>query len=128
MHNRRLMIAVAWAALALPAAAAHAASVDREVDPLEKANRVGFAVYEFFDRHLIRPAAMTYQKVLPGPLRDGIRHVLDNLGEPRTAANDILQFRFEKAATAAIRFATNSTVGVFGFFDVATHLLSLIHI
>lgn len=122
MRKRRLMIAVALAALSIPAAAAHAASVGSEVDPLEKANRVGFAIYQFFDRNVIRPAALTYQKVLPGPLRDGIRHVLDNLGEPRTAANDVLQFRFEKAATAAIRFATNSTVGVFGFFDVATHL------
>jgi phospholipid-binding lipoprotein MlaA len=116
------MIAVALAALSMPAAAAHAASVGSEVDPLEKANRVGFAIHEFFDRHVIRPAALTYQTIVPGPLRDGVRHMLDNLGEPRTAANDVLQFRFEKAATAVVRFAANSTVGVLGFFDVATHM------
>ena len=91
-----------------------------KVDPAEKFNRGSYAIHEFFDRHLIRPLALTYQKIVPGPLRDGLRHILDNLGEPRVAANDILQGRFKKAGTAGLRFATNSTFGVLGFFDMAT--------
>ena len=120
MRNRRLLIAAATAALSVSGGVAHAADSMSEVDPLEKANRVGYAIHEFVDRHFIRPVALTYQKVVPAPLRDGLRHVLDNLGEPSIAANDILQGRFRNARTATLRFATNSTFGVLGLFDMAT--------
>ena len=120
MRNRRLLIAVALAALYVPANAAMAADSASKVDPAEKINRVGYAIHEFFDRHLIRPVALGYQAVVPSPLRDGIRHFMDNLGEPSVAANDVLQGRFKKARTATLRFATNSTFGVLGFFDMAT--------
>jgi phospholipid-binding lipoprotein MlaA len=94
--------------------------MEANVDPAEKINRVGYAVHEFFDRILIRPIAMTYVKVVPGVLRDGVRRMLDNLGEPSIAGNDLLQGHVLKARTATLRFATNSTFGVLGFFDMAT--------
>lgn len=120
MRKRRLLIVAAIAAFYGPASTASAADAPASGDPAEKINRVGYAIHEFFDRHLIRPAALTYQKVLPAPLRDGVRHMLDNLGEPNIAANDLLQGRLRKARTATLRFATNSTFGVLGFFDMAT--------
>ena len=120
MRKKRLLIVAAIAAFYGPASTASAADAPASGDPAEKINRVGYAIHEFFDRHLIRPAALTYQKVLPAPLRDGVRHMLDNLGEPNIAANDLLQGRLRKARTATLRFATNSTFGVLGFFDMAT--------
>jgi phospholipid-binding lipoprotein MlaA len=117
--KRRLLIAVALAALYVPAAA-HAADSASKSDPAEKFNRAGYAIHQFFDRVLIRPLAMTYQKVVPAPVRDGLRHVLDNLGEPSIAANDLLQGRLKNARTATVRFATNSIFGVGGIFDMAT--------
>ena len=120
MRKGRFLIVAVVAALSASGGAAHAADAASSIDPAEKANRLGFAIFEFFDRHLIRPAALAYMKVFPAPLRDGVRHMLDNLAEPRTAANDILQGRFKMAGTATLRFATNSTFGVLGFFDMAT--------
>jgi phospholipid-binding lipoprotein MlaA len=46
--------------------------------------------------------------------------VLNNLGGPVTAANDVLQLEFENAGIAASRFIINTTIGVVGIFDVAT--------
>lgn len=120
MGNGRLLIVAVVATLSASSGAAQAADSASRIDPAEKVNRASFAIFEFFDRHLIRPAAIAYTKIFPAPLRDGVRHMLDNLGEPRTAANDIIQGRFKMAGTATLRFATNSTFGLFGFFDLAT--------
>ena len=120
MRNRRFLIAAALAALYAPAGAAHADALASKVDPAEKINRVGYAIHQFFDRILIRPVALTYQRAVPGVVRDGVRHMLDNLGEPNIVANDLLQGRVRMARTATLRFAANSTFGVLGFFDVAT--------
>jgi len=117
VRKRRLLVAAAFAALCVAPGAAHAAP---RIDPLETFNRTGYAIHQFFDRVLIRPAALAYQKVVPGVVRDGLRHMLDNLGEPNIVANDLLQGRVKMARTATLRFATNSTFGVLGFFDMAT--------
>jgi phospholipid-binding lipoprotein MlaA len=117
--KRRFLIAAALAALYVPGAA-QAADPGFKGDPAEKFNRAGYAIHQFFDRVLIRPLAMTYQKVVPAPVRDGLRHVLDNLGEPSIAANDLLQGRVKNARTATLRFATNSIFGIGGIFDMAT--------
>jgi phospholipid-binding lipoprotein MlaA len=47
------------------------------------------------------------------------RNALDNLDEPSTAANDLLQRKLASAGRTAARFLINSTVGVGGLFDVA---------
>ncbi|HXQ48069.1 MAG TPA: VacJ family lipoprotein, partial [Caulobacteraceae bacterium] len=91
-------------------------------DPAEPMNRVGFAIYQALDSHLVRPAALAYQRALPGPVRRSIENVLANLHEPVVAANDLLQGRFAKARAAVVRFAVNSTDGVLGLFDVAARL------
>jgi phospholipid-binding lipoprotein MlaA len=120
VRNRRFLIAVALTALYASPGAAHADELTSKIDPAEKINRVGYAVHQFFDRLLIRPIALTYQNIVPSPLRNGLRHMLDNLGEPNIAANDLLQGRVRMARTATLRFATNSTFGVLGFLDMAT--------
>ena len=119
VQTRRFLIVAAAAALYAPGSA-YAADAATKADPAERINRVGYAIHQFFDRLVIRPVAMTYQKVVPGPLRDGVRHVLDNLSEPSIAANDLLQGRLKQAGTATLRFATNSTFGVAGILDMAT--------
>src|SRR5262249_15612144 len=42
-----------------------------------------------------------------------------NLSEPMVFANNVLQLRFDAAATTFTRFVTNSTIGLGGLFDVA---------
>jgi phospholipid-binding lipoprotein MlaA len=103
----------------LAAAPADVAADTTPVDPWERQNRKFFAVNEKLDARVIRPTALGYEKKTPGPLRRGIRNFLSNLSEPVVFANDVLQFRFNRAGTAATRFVTNSTVGLGGLFDVA---------
>lgn len=126
-----ILIAVALGALAcLPAAAAGANTRDwrdgwsaarsRAYDPLEPLNRGLYAVNQGLERLIVRPVLFVVLRLTPGPLQRGLHHVLVNLGEPVTAVNDLLQLRVGRAATAAARFVTNSTLGVLGLLDVAS--------
>ncbi|MCS6920386.1 MAG: MlaA family lipoprotein [Elioraea sp.] len=91
-------------------------------DPLEPLNRAIFAFNEAFDHLLFRPAAEAYRILVPKPVRTGVGNVIDNLLVPRTAANLLLQGRADDAAKSMARFIINSTLGVFGIFDVASEM------
>ena len=56
----------------------------------------------------------------PDPIEKGVSNFFSNLGEVNTIANDILQLKFQQAGQDSLRFLINSTIGVFGLFDVAT--------
>ena len=114
-------LAVAPAAWAAPSdtGPSSAASGHAPGDPYERANRVGYAVHQVLDRLLLRPAALTYKALIPGPMRTGVRHVLDNLDEPVVVLNDLFQGHPGNAGRTTVRFAVNSTLGVLGIFDVA---------
>lgn len=88
-------------------------------DPLEPMNRKLFSFNKGLDRAIIRPVAIGYKRALPGPVRTGVRNVLNNLDEPVTFINDVLQTHWSLANRAAGRFLLNSTVGLAGIFDVA---------
>lgn len=123
---RRLMVAAATGGLVLalaPHALAQGPVVQGPVanpDPWERFNRFSFRVHQAIDRAALRPLAMAYVHVTPKPLREAIHNVIANLGEPVVAFNDVFQGRFRQAGMTTVRFATNSTVGVAGVFDVAT--------
>ena len=89
-------------------------------DPLEPMNRVFFDFNQRLDRHAALPAATFYTSAIPRPVRGTVHNVLNNLGGPVTAVNDILQLEFENAGIAAGRFLVNTTIGIIGIFDVAT--------
>lgn len=91
-------------------------------DPLEPMNR---AIYRFnfeLDSYVLLPIVNAYRYVVPEFLRTGVSNFFNNLLEITNANNGLLQARPEIASRAVIRFAVNSTVGVLGFFDVATKL------
>jgi phospholipid-binding lipoprotein MlaA len=101
------------------ASSASAAPDHAPGDRFERANRVGYAIHQVFDRLLIRPLALTYKTLTPGFVRKGVRNVLDNLDEPVVMLNDLFQGHGRKAGDSTLRFAVNSTLGVAGVFDVA---------
>ena len=88
-------------------------------DPLEGINRVTFAFNQAVDSVLIKPVAEIYVGLVPRWGRDRVNDALNNLGEPINFANSVLQWELERAVTAMLRFAFNSTIGLGGFFDVA---------
>ena len=89
-------------------------------DPIEPLNRYFFELNRFLDTILLKPVATWYQGVLPHPVRQSVRHFMDNLKSPVVFANDELQGEWDRGDTTATRFAINSTVGVLGLFDPAT--------
>ena len=89
------------------------------VDPWEHTNRGLFHLNKGIDRAIVRPSAVFYQHAITHPVREGVHNVVYNLGEPVTFLNDLVQIRPIKAGKAAVRFVTNSTIGILGIFDVA---------
>ena len=89
-------------------------------DPWEGFNRQVFAFNESVDVVVIKPIATVYHKALPRPVRQGVSNLLNNLGELPNALNNFLQADFSGGGNDLARFTINSTLGVFGLFDVAT--------
>tara|TARA_A100000164_G_C21855379_1_gene747248 strand:+ start:521 stop:1258 length:738 start_codon:yes stop_codon:yes gene_type:complete len=89
-------------------------------DPLEPMNRAIFEFNEVVDDNVLEPIAKTYKYVTPDPVETGISNFFSNLGEVSTIANDVFQLKFKQAGYDFVRFSINTTIGVFGIFDVAT--------
>jgi phospholipid-binding lipoprotein MlaA len=118
--KRPITGALAAAMLGFAPVATLAAESDNRInDPFEGLNRKMLSVHFAIDRALIRPAMVVYTHVLPGPIRSGLTNVVGNLGEPVTFVNDVLQVRPRAAGRTLTRFATNSTIGVGGLFNLA---------
>ena len=121
--------AVAQTAGAAPdAAPAPASAAPRgDYDPWEPMNRALFRANKRLDKAVVRPLALGYKAMLPSPVRTGVRNAINNIGEPLTFVNDVLELRFSNAGRTATRFGVNTTVGVLGLFDVAGKLGVPIH-
>ncbi len=114
-----LMLSVFFSATLL---ADEQSSTQKNVDPWRGLNEKTHAFNEFLDRNLLKPVAQGYQKITPAPLNKGITNFFNNLKEPITFANDLLQGKPKDSVVDLGRFTVNSTVGLLGFFDVATRL------
>lgn len=90
-------------------------------DPWERFNRPMFRLNSTLDRVLLRPSAVVYTRVTPRIVRRGVTNFFDNLREPLTSVNLLLQGRPGQAAGSLGRFLLNSTLGVAGILDPATH-------
>ncbi|MDX1588607.1 MAG: VacJ family lipoprotein [Oleiphilaceae bacterium] len=97
------------------------ARVTAEDDPFEGINRRIFTFNDFVDRTILLPAARGYRAVTPPVINSGITNVFSNLGELENILNSLLQGKGEAALISTGRFVFNSTFGLLGFFDVASH-------
>ena len=84
-------------------------------------NRASFALNQGLDKIIIKPIASIY-RTLPTPIKSGVSNSLDNLSNVVTIPNNILQGEFTKAGVNTGRFLINTTVGILGLIDVASHL------
>ena len=112
----------AFLAVALSACATTPAAGGSDIrDPYEGFNRQMFAFNAGVDRYALGPASRAYTAVTPEYGRNRITDFLRNLRSPVTLANDVLQGEPARAGTTASRFLLNSTFGVLGLWDVASH-------
>jgi phospholipid-binding lipoprotein MlaA len=93
---------------------------DPERDPWEAYNRKIHAFNEGFDRAIFRPVATGYDQIMPDAPQRGVRNFFRNLAFPVTMLNALLQGKPDDAFTATGRFLMNTSIGLLGFFDVAT--------
>ncbi len=91
-------------------------------DPWERFNRSMHKFNDGLDRAVLKPTAKGYRAIMPDPAEKGVRNFFSNLGEIRVIVNDILQLKPITALSDLARFVTNTTIGIYGLFDVATHL------
>ncbi len=89
-------------------------------DPLEGINRSIYRFNYYFDRYVFLPGVAAYQYVTPDPLERGLHNFFNNLTDVTTLINSILQLNAEKTLNTTTRLVINSTVGLAGFFDVAS--------
>ncbi len=91
-------------------------------DPWENFNRGTHEFNNFFDKYLLSPLAKGYRIVFPKEVRVSFRNFLSNLSEPWTSINSVLQGDIKNTGNSIGRFLVNSTIGILGFFDVATQI------
>ena len=88
-------------------------------DPLQGFNRSIYAFNQGADKLILKPVAKGYNKIVPAPAKQSVSHFFSNLGEPLNVLNNLLQGKVDRALSSTYRFVVNSTLGVFGLFDVA---------
>ncbi|WP_363799651.1 VacJ family lipoprotein [Lysobacter firmicutimachus] len=96
------------------------ANVPGAYDPWERYNRKMHRFNMAVDRGIARPLARAYSKVVPRPIRLGVSNFFNNLGQPVSALNALLQGKPKQAAQSLGRFALNTTLGIGGIFDPAS--------
>jgi phospholipid-binding lipoprotein MlaA len=119
LDARRFMNKIRLAVVALILSGLSAMPAVANDDRLENLNRKIFYINDRLDHFALRPAAVTYKKLMPNPLEKGIENVFSNLNEVTNVVNDLLQGKFSQAAHDSGRFLLNTTLGIGGIFDVA---------
>ena len=124
-----------WRALAAAGLLAACASPDAgetadagesvDIDPLQAINRPIFSANDALDLYLLTPAAKVWDRVTPRAVPVHVDQVFENLRTPGRAVNDLLQGQVQQAGVECGRFLLNSTAGIAGIFDPASHFFGL---
>lgn len=91
-------------------------------DPWEKTNRKIYGFNKNLDHYALRPATNVYRVVVPAAARHGVTNGFNNLQEPVSFINAVLQGKIKQAFRTVDRFFLNTVLGVGGVADVATDL------
>ncbi|MBE2895132.1 MlaA family lipoprotein [Spirabiliibacterium falconis] len=90
-------------------------------DPLQQFNRAMWDFnYKVADPYLLKPVAQGWKNHVPKPLTTALTNAANNLDEPASFVNRLLEGEFQKAMVHFNRFWLNSIFGLFGFMDIAS--------
>lgn len=113
------LLLLSFAVLLLSGCATTATRAPSPDDPLEGYNRAVFAFNDGLDRAVLKPLARGYEAVTPQPVKTGLGNFFSNLEDPWIGFNNLLQGKVGRAFSDWMRFALNSTFGIFGLLDIA---------
>jgi phospholipid-binding lipoprotein MlaA len=95
---------------------------EQQDDPAEPTNRFFYAVNDKIDRYAFKPVAEGYVDITNITIRNHVGYFITNIAEPGRLVNFMFEGKPRDAGTSLVRFVVNSTVGIGGIFDPATHL------
>jgi phospholipid-binding lipoprotein MlaA len=93
-----------------------------EIDPFQEINEKTHNFNLVLDKQLATPVARIYKKVTPDLVEKSITNFTHNIEDLSIAINNILQGKINNGVSDLLRFTINSSLGVLGFFDVASNL------
>jgi len=93
-----------------------------EIDPFKDLNEKTHNLNQSLDESIATPIAKVYRKVTPDFLEVGVTNFTDNIEDINIALNNLLQAKIKDGLSDILRFTINSTIGLVGFFDVASSM------
>ena len=93
-----------------------------EIDPFQNLNEKTHNLNQSLDESIATPIAKIYRKVTPDFVEVGVTNFTDNIEDVNIALNNLLQGKIKDGFSDIFRFTINSTIGVLGFFDVASSM------
>jgi phospholipid-binding lipoprotein MlaA len=91
-------------------------------DPLEPMNRSISKFNDTLDDNLLKPVATGYRDYIPQPVQTGVGNFFGNLSDVFSTVNSGLQLKGRDTAESLMRVVVNTTLGIYGIFDVATEI------
>ncbi len=88
-------------------------------DPLEGFNRSMFQVNKYGHKYLVQPVATLWTSIFPRHIVKCFNRFTENVGFPKRMVSCFLQAKFKGGGIVLLRFLTNTTVGIAGFYDPA---------
>lgn len=99
-----------------------ASTANNPKDPWEGYNRAMYSFNDTVDRAVIKPVAKGYDAAAPLPVKVGVGNFFGNIGDVWVGVNNLLQGKVVAGASDFGRVLVNTSVGILGFFDVASPL------
>ena len=93
-----------------------------EIDPFQDLNEKTHNLNQGLDESIATPIAKVYRKVTPDFVEVGVTNFTDNIEDINIALNNLLQAKIKDGLSDILRFTINSTIGVLGFFDIASSI------
>ncbi len=90
-------------------------------DPWERLNRVTYKFNDKLDKAIARPVSRAYREDTPHLMQTAVRNLFDNVDTTVVMVNDLLQGQFKPFLNDTVRLLVNTTIGLGGLFDPATH-------
>jgi len=88
-------------------------------DPFESYNRIMSSFNDTVYTYVFNPISKTYAAFIPKVARKSVSNFFKNILYPVRLANNLLQGKFKNSYEETQRFLINTTMGIFGIFDVA---------
>jgi phospholipid-binding lipoprotein MlaA len=94
-------------------------------DPHQSMNRTFFNLNDKIYFWVLKPVAQVYSTFIPEGVRICIRNGFRNIAFPIRFFNNAFQGKFDRAGVEFGRFVVNSTLGMGGFFEIASRDFNL---